>query len=40
MHCPIAILSTYPYRESEDLEATRAYAAWRLEERKEDLIAA
>ena len=34
------ILSAYSYREPEDLEATRAHAAWRLEEREEDLTAA
>ena len=34
------ILSAYSYREAEDLEATRAHAAWRLEEREEDLTAA
>jgi uncharacterized protein (DUF433 family) len=34
------ILSAYSYLEPEDLEATRAHAAWRLEEREEDLTAA
>lgn len=34
------IPSAHPYRESENLEATRAYAAWGLEERGEDLTAA
>ncbi|NCC23449.1 MAG: DUF433 domain-containing protein [Alphaproteobacteria bacterium] len=34
------ILSAYPYLEPEDLDAVLAYAAWRLEEREEDLTAA
>jgi len=34
------ILSAYPYLEPEDLDAALAYAAWRLEEREEDLTAA
>ena len=34
------ILSAYPYLESEDLEATRASAGWRLGKREEDLTAA
>ena len=33
------ILVAYPYLESEDLDAAIAYAAWRLEERDEPLIA-
>jgi uncharacterized protein (DUF433 family) len=34
------ILTAYPYLEPEDLDAALAYAAWRLEEREEDLTAA
>jgi len=34
------ILSAYPYLAPEDLDAALAYAAWRLEEREEDLAAA
>ena len=34
------ILSAYPYLEPEDLDAALAYAAWRLEEREENLTAA
>ncbi len=34
------ILAAYPYLEPEDLDAALAYAAWRLEEREEDLTAA
>lgn len=34
------ILSAYPSLEPEDLDAALAYAAWRLEEREEDLTAA
>jgi uncharacterized protein (DUF433 family) len=34
------ILDAYPYLEPEDLDAALAYAAWRLEEREEDLTAA
>ena len=34
------ILAAYPYLEAEDLDAALAYAAWRLEEREEDLTAA
>lgn len=34
------ILAAYPYLEPEDLNAALAYAAWRLEEREEDLSAA
>lgn len=33
------ILAAYPYLESEDLDASLAYAAWRLEEREEPLVA-
>ena len=34
------ILDAYPYLEPKDLDAALAYAAWRLEEREEDLTAA
>ncbi len=34
------ILSAYPYLEAEDLDAALSYAAWRLEEREENLTAA
>lgn len=34
------ILAAYPYLEPEDLDAALAYAAWRLEEREEELTAA
>jgi len=34
------ILAAYPYLEPEDLDASLAYAAWRLEEREEELTAA
>jgi uncharacterized protein (DUF433 family) len=33
-------LAAYPYLKPEDLDAALAYAAWRLEEREEELIAA
>ena len=33
------ILEAYPYLESADLDEALAYAAWRLEEREEELIA-
>ena len=33
------ILEAYPYLEAEDLDECLAYAAWRLEEREEDLVA-
>lgn len=32
------ILEAYPYLESADLDECLAYAAWRLEEREEDLV--
>mgnify|MGYP000869571598 CR=1 FL=1 len=32
------ILSAYPYLESTDLDEALAYAAWRLEEREEELV--
>jgi len=34
------ILAAYPYLEPADLDAALAYAAWRLEEREEQLTAA
>ena len=34
------ILQAYPYLESEDLDAALAYAAWRFEEREEELVVA
>jgi uncharacterized protein (DUF433 family) len=33
------ILQAYPYLEPEDLDAALAYAAWRMEEREEPLVA-
>jgi uncharacterized protein (DUF433 family) len=33
------ILAAYPYLESDDLDAALAYAAWRMEEREEPLVA-
>jgi uncharacterized protein (DUF433 family) len=33
------ILEAYPYLEPEDLDEALAYAAWRLEEREEPLVA-
>lgn len=32
------ILEAYPYIEPEDIDASLAYAAWRLEEREEPLV--
>ena len=34
------ILEAYPYLEPEDIDAVLDYAAWRLEEREEELISA
>jgi len=34
------ILAAYPYLDPEDLDAALAYAAWRLEEREEELTVA
>lgn len=34
------ILEAYPYLEPSDLDAALTYAAWRLEEREEDLTPA
>ena len=33
------ILAAYPYLEPQDLDAALAYAAWRMEEREEPLVA-
>jgi uncharacterized protein (DUF433 family) len=33
------ILKAYPYLEPQDLDAALAYAAWRMEEREEPLVA-
>lgn len=33
------ILQAYPYLEAVDLDEVLAYAAWRLEEREEELVA-
>ncbi len=33
------ILHAYPYLEPDDVDAALAYAAWRLEEREEPLVA-
>jgi uncharacterized protein (DUF433 family) len=33
------ILEAYPYLEAADLDEALAYAAWRLEEREEELLA-
>ena len=32
------ILQAYPYLEAADLDESLAYAAWRLEEREEELV--
>ncbi len=32
------ILKAYPYLEAEDLDEALAYAAWRLQEREEELV--
>ena len=37
-HSRERILEAYPYIEPEDIDATLAYAAWRLEERDEPLV--
>jgi uncharacterized protein (DUF433 family) len=37
-HTRERILSAYPYLESADIDAALAYAAWRLEERAEELV--
>ena len=34
------ILQAYPYLEPQDIDATLAYAAWRLKEREERLVIA
>ena len=33
------ILQAYPYLEAEDFDEAMAYAAWRLEEREEHIVA-
>jgi uncharacterized protein (DUF433 family) len=38
-HSREQILAAYPYLESADIDAVLAYAAWRLEEREEPLVA-
>jgi len=39
-HSRDRILKAYPYLEPEDLDEALAYAAWRLEEREEELVTA
>lgn len=39
-HTRDRILEAYPYLEVEDIDAALAYAAWRLEEREEELVVA
>ena len=39
-HTHERILAAYPYLEPEDLDEALAYAAWRLEEREEELVTA
>jgi uncharacterized protein (DUF433 family) len=39
-HSKERILQAYPYLEPEDLDEALAYAAWRLEEREEELVTA
>jgi uncharacterized protein (DUF433 family) len=36
---PERILQAYPYLEREDIDAALSYAAWRLEEREEAIVA-
>jgi uncharacterized protein (DUF433 family) len=38
-HSHERILEAYPYLEPADLDEALSYAAWRLEEREEDLVA-
>ena len=38
-HTRERLLQAYPYLEPEDFDAALAYAAWRIEERDEPLIA-
>ena len=38
-HTRERILQAYPYLEPEDIDAVLSYAAWRLEEREEPLVA-
>jgi uncharacterized protein (DUF433 family) len=37
-HTRERIFQAYPYLEAEDIDAALAYAAWRLEEREEELV--
>jgi uncharacterized protein (DUF433 family) len=37
---PERILKAYPYLEPDDIDAVLEYAAWRLEEREEQLVLA
>src|SRR5262245_15225433 len=37
-HSRERILKAYPYLEAEDIDAALAYAAWRLEVRKEEIV--
>ena len=37
-HSRERILQAYPYLEPEDLDASIAYAAWRMEEREEPIV--
>ena len=39
-HTRDRILKAYPYLEPEDIDAVLGYAAWRLEEREEELVVA
>jgi uncharacterized protein (DUF433 family) len=39
-HSRERILQAYPYLEPEDIDAALSYAAWRLEEREEELVIA
>jgi uncharacterized protein (DUF433 family) len=39
-HTRERILAAYPYLEPEDVDEALAYAAWRLEEREEELVTA
>jgi uncharacterized protein (DUF433 family) len=38
-HAQQRILDAYPYLEPADIDAALAYAAWRMEEREEPLVA-
>ena len=37
-HSRERILEAYPYLEAADMDAVLAYAAWRMEEREEELV--